>query len=203
AWLVVRGGRGVGAGLMANQIGGDQAGLRLAYTIDPARRLAVMGRMAGPLADRGREAAIGVEWQPSRLPIRLIAEHRIAVDGGGGGPSLGAVGGFGPSNIGGDFRLEGYSQAGAIKRRALIGYVDGAVRLNRQIATIGGTAVDLGGGSWGAAQPGAARLDVGPSISLRLPVRAEHLRLSLDWRQRIAGNAAPGSGAALSLGTDF
>jgi hypothetical protein len=29
------------------------------------------------------------------------------------------------------------------------------------------------------------------------------VRLSIDWRQRIAGRARPGSGPALSIGSDF
>jgi hypothetical protein len=36
-----------------------------------------------------------------------------------------------------------------------------------------------------------------------LPVRSHSLRLSLDWRERVAGNAMPRSGPALTLGADF
>ena len=54
--------------------------------------------------------------------------------------------------------------------------------------------VEIGGGAWGAAQPGAARLDAGPQSSYRLPVRRANLRLAADWRFRVAGDAAPGSG---------
>ncbi len=205
AWLAVRGGQGLGAGLTTNQIGGNQAGMRLAYALDSGRRLAVAGRFATPLGGRGKEAAIGLEWQPTRLPVRLIAEQRIAIDrgNGGSGPAIGMIGGFGPSAIGRDFRLEAYGQAGAIKRRRVIGYVDGAIRLNRQIALVGDTGIDVGAGSWGAAQPGAARLDMGPSIGVRLPINGDNVRLSLDWRQRVAGNARPGSGATFTIGADF
>ncbi|WP_204317143.1 hypothetical protein, partial [Klebsiella aerogenes] len=31
----------------------------------------------------------------------------------------------------------------------------------------------------------------------------EPLRIALDWRQRVAGEARPGSGPALTLGADF
>lgn len=205
AWLVARGGQGLGAGLTTSQIGGGQAGVRLAYAIDAGHRLALAGRVAAPLSGRGKEAAIGLEWQPTRLPVRMIAEQRIALDGavGGGGPAIGVIGGFGPSAVARTFRLEAYGQAGAIKRRRMIGYVDGAIRLNRQIALIGDTGIDIGAGSWGAMQPGAARLDLGPSIGVRLPINDDNLRLSLDWRQRVAGNARPGSGAALTIGADF
>ena len=63
--------------------------------------------------------------------------------------------------------------------------------------------VEIGGGVWGAAQPGAARLDAGPQMSLPLPAAGANLRLSADWRFRLAGDAAPGSGPALTLGADF
>jgi hypothetical protein len=62
---------------------------------------------------------------------------------------------------------------------------------------------EVGGGLWGAAQPRVARLDVGPSAALRLPVRGANLRLVADWRFRIAGHAAPGGGPALALAGDF
>ncbi|MBS0285465.1 MAG: hypothetical protein JSS15_13700, partial [Proteobacteria bacterium] len=57
-------------------------------------------------------------------------------------------------------------------------------------------------GAWGGAQRGAARLDVGPAAGVAVPA-AMPLRISLEWRQRIAGDARPGSGPALSIGADF
>ena len=77
-------------------------------------------------------------------------------------------------------------------------FVDGAARVG---ARIGG--VDVGGGVWGAAQPGLARLDIGPQASVRLPLAGTGIRLSADWRFRIAGDAAPASGPTLTVGTDF
>ena len=67
----------------------------------------------------------------------------------------------------------------------------------------GGIALDLGIGAWGAAQRGAARLDIGPSAAITLPLGTRALRVSFDWRQRIAGDARPVSGPALSIGPDF
>jgi hypothetical protein len=61
----------------------------------------------------------------------------------------------------------------------------------------------LGGGAWGAAQRDAQRFDIGPSATLALPLGKQNVRLALDWRQRIAGDARPGSGLALTLGSDF
>ncbi len=202
-WFLARGGSGLGSGAYGGQLGGGQAGLRLAYDIVDHHRLAIVGRIATPLAGAGREAAIGVEWQPTRLPIRLVAEQRIAIDGGGGGPSIGIVGGAGPAPIGGQFRIEGYAQAGIIERGGVIGFGDGAVRLNRPVARVGHAVVDLGAGAWGGIQPGAQRLDIGPSLGVSAPVAGRSLRLSLDWRERVGGQALPGSGLALTIGSDF
>ncbi len=202
-WLIARDGRGVGASLSGSQLGGSQAGVRLAYALWPARRVSIVGRVASPLGGGGQEGAIGLEWQPTRLPVRLVAEQRIGINGAAGGPSVALVGGVGPLPLWHGFRLESYGQAGIIGRGGVIGYADGAVRINRQVAMIGGTPIDLGGGGWGAIQPGAARLDLGPSIGARLPIGRQRYRVSIDWRQRVAGDARPGSGPAPSIGTDF
>lgn len=201
-WLIARSGEGLGQGPLGNQLGGSQAGLRLAYALDRERRLALAARFASPLSGPGREAAIGLEWQPTRAPVRLVAEQRFAIDGGGGGPSLGVVGGIGPVALKG-FRLEAYGQGGVIGRGRGVGFVDGAVRVERRVARAGSAELLVGGGAWGGAQPGAARLDLGPSVSLAFPVARQRLRLSLEWRERIAGNARPESGLALTLGGDL
>ena len=80
---------------------------------------------------------------------------------------------------------------------------DGFAALSRQVARRGKARLDVGIGTWGGAQRGAARLDVGPSLGLVVPVANHNLRLTADWRQRIAGNARPDSGPALSIGTNF
>jgi hypothetical protein len=202
-WLVARDGSGTSNGVIGGQLGGSQAGLRLAYALDRKRRFAVAARVTSPLGPGLQEAAVGVEWQPTRLPVRIVAEHRFALNGGKGGPAIGVVGGFGPLPVGQGFRLEGYGQAGAIHRGDTEGYVDGALHLSREVVKLGPVPVSLGAGLWGGAQRGAARLDVGPSISAAIPIAGRSARLSLDWRQRVAGDAAPNSGVALTLGTDF
>lgn len=200
-WLIARGGSG--GTLLGGQLGGSQAGARLTYALGQARRVALAARIATPLAGRGREAALGVEWQPTRAPIRLVAEQRLSLDGGRGGPTLMAIGGIGPTPVVAGFRLESYAQAGAIARDGVEAFADGAARLTRPVASLGDATLDLGVGGWGAAQRGAARLDVGPSIGLVVPVDRHAVRLTLDYRRRIAGDARPGSGVALSIGGDF
>jgi hypothetical protein len=202
-WLVARGAGGVSAAPLGGQLGGSQAGLRLAYLLDRKRRIAAMARVTSPLGSGLREAAVGVEWQPTRLPVRIVAEQRVALGAGKGGPAVTLVGGFGPLPIDGGFRLESYAQAGAIHRDRTEGFVDGAVHLSHPLTTLGTVPITLGAGLWGGAQRGAERLDVGPSITAALPVAGRSMRVSLDWRERVAGQARPGSGVALTLGADF
>jgi hypothetical protein len=203
AWLFVRPGNGTAAGLSGPQLGGSQAGVRLGYALTANRRLALAARASSPLGKGMREVAFGVEWQPTRLPVRVIAEQRIAVGAGRGGPTLGIVGGAGPLPVAGGFRLETYAQGGIIGRDGGEGFADGAARIARPAASLGDIRIDLGGGLWGAAQKGAARVDIGPSLSARVPLGGQPVRVSLDWRQRVAGNATPGSGLVLTLGADF
>ncbi|WP_294101775.1 hypothetical protein [Sphingomonas sp.] len=202
AWLIARSGSGLGQSPLGGQLGGSQAGIRVAYAIDRQRRVALVGRVATPLAGPGREAAVGVEWQPTRAPVRIVAEQRLAIDGGGGGPAIGVVGGVGPVPIG-NFRLEAYGQAGVIGRGRGVGYADGAVRIDHPIAKRHGVTLAAGLGAWGAAQPGAERIDVGPVLAATVPIAERRIRVALEWRARVGGRAAPGSGLALSIGGDF
>jgi hypothetical protein len=203
AWLLLRDGRGIAPGLNGGQLGGAQAGARLAYTIDEARRLLLVARVAAPLKGIGREASVGVEWQPTRLPVKLVVEQRIALDRSHGGPAIGVVGGTGPAPLVSGFDLATYGQAGAVSRARIEPFAEGAARISRTIATSGRLRVDLGAGIWGGAQREAARLDIGPSLGTTVPLGKRSFRLSLDWRERVAGSARPGSGAALTLGSDF
>jgi hypothetical protein len=196
-WAIARPGDADAVAVATPQLGGSQAGVRLAHVLDPARRVAVYGRIAAALGTRQQEAAVGVEWRPLR-GVAIVAERRVALAGTrGGGAALGIVAGV-AQTLPLRFRLDGYAQAGVIARDGGEGYGDGALRLARRVA-----GVDLGLGAWGAAQRGAARLDVGPGASLALPGALRNVRLAIDWRHRLAGQAVPASGPTLSLGADF
>lgn len=200
AWLIARGGRS--DALAGGQLGASQAGARITYAFDHG--IALAGRVSAPLRARGAEAAIGVDWQPTRAPIHLIAEQRLALDGGRGGTALFVIGGLDPTPVALGFTIDAYGQAGGIRRRdGTIGFADGAARIARPVARVGRSRVELGAGAWGGAQPGASRLDLGPTAALILPLGGKAVRMALDWRQRVAGRARPGSGPALSIGSDF
>lgn len=201
AWLLARGdgGRAATGGPV---LGASQAGVRIAYALNAT--VAAVGRVSTPLGARGREAALGVEWRPTRLPVRLVAEVRHPLDGGGrAAPVIGAIGGIGPQPLAAGFALDGYAQAGAISRAGVSGFVDAIARVTRPVAMLGRVTLDAGAGGWASAQRGAARLDIGPTLGATIPVAARAVRLSLDYRQRLAGDARPGSGLALTIGADF
>lgn len=203
AWVAARGGAELTPGALGGQLGGSQAGARLVYALDVRKRVALVGRVTTPLGDGLREASLGIEWQPTRLPVRLVVEQRVAVSGGQGGPGFGVIGGFGPIDIGHRLRAESYAQMGVIRRGATEPYVHGAMRVTHPVGSIGPLRFDLGAGVWGGAQRGATRLDLGPTLGVALPMPKQSLRVALDWRERIAGGAHPGSGPALTLGSDF
>lgn len=192
-WGILREGRGATPGA---QLGGTQAGMRLRYAMGKARRVAITARVSTPARGTGREMALGMEWRPTALPVSLIAEQRMALDRGRGGPSLLAVAGLPPTSVAG-LSLEAYGQGGAVVRAGIEPFADGAARLARGVGRF-----DLGIGAWGGTQRGVARVDVGPTIGLRLPTRPV-VRLTLDWRLRVAGRARPDSGPALTIGSDF
>lgn len=200
AWAIARpGGR---ATPFTSQLGGSQAGMRIAHALDGARRVAVYGRVSAAIDSRQQEGALGIDWRPTRAPVHVVVERRIGIAGIGSGTAAGVIGGFGPSPVGAGLRAEAYGQAGVIARDGAEGVAegvaDGSARLTRAFGR-----VDLGLGAWGGAQRGAARLDLGPTMSVGVPVAGRTLRLSADWRQRVAGSARPGSGPAVSLGVDF
>lgn len=203
AWLLLREGDRTLPGLASGQLGGSQAGLRIAYGLGTSGRVALVGRVVGPVSGKGREAALGIEWRPTRLPVRLVAEQRFSLDGGRGGPVIGLVGGTGPARIAAGLDLESYGQAGIIRRGRTEAFADGAARLTHRMTTRGRTSIDLGLGIWGGAQRDARRLDIGPTLGARLPVGTKAIRVAIDWRQRVAGDARPNSGPALTIGSDF
>lgn len=200
SWMIARGGMARTPALVP-QLGGTQGGVRVDYALGGG--FAATARVAAPAAGAGRELSLGVALRPRGVPLRLVAEQRLSLDGGRSGPSLGVSGGVDAVALPAGFALQGYAQAGTILRSGLEHYADGSARATRAIGEVGGLTVEAGAGAWGGAQRGVARLDLGPSIGAAVPIAGRRLRVSVDWRQRVAGNARPGSGPALTLGTDF
>jgi len=178
-------------------LGGSQAAARIAVPF--GGHFAAAARLYAPLASRGAEAALGFDWRPvTGLPLRFSIERRQRLDAEGRSAwSAYAAGGFYTAPVP-NLILDGYAQAGFVGARRRDLFADGALRVERRVMS-GPIAVGVGGGLWGAAQPGAARLDAGPRVSVRLPLADHAVTLAVEERFRLAGNARPGSGAALTL----
>jgi hypothetical protein len=200
AWALMR---SEGGSALANggQLGGSQIGMRLFYA-PRSEPLAITARVSTAInAPNGREAAVGIALRGRH--VGLIAEHRFSLDKGGrDAPAVFAYGGVSDVKVGG-LKLDGYVQTGVVGIKEPAAFVDGAVRVEREILKAESASLAVGAGAWGGAQKGAARIDVGPQIVARVAVAQTNLRVSAEWRQRVAGDAAPASGPSVTVGFDF
>jgi hypothetical protein len=198
-WALLRGRPGPSSLATGGTLGGSQAGARLIYNISP--HLGATLRSSSPVGGaRGGELAAGVRFTPFRsIPVSLTAERRHAIGRLGGGRSafaLFAEGGVYRRPIAWGFELDAYAQAGVVGFRSRDLFADGGYTLTRPL--FGRYAA--GFGMWGGVQPGLYRVDAGPRVSMQV---RDNMRVHLDYRQRVAGNAEPGSGPVLTLAADF
>jgi hypothetical protein len=207
-WLFLRAGSAAAPGAIAaaGALGGSQAGLRADHGFGDGGRARAYGR-ATIATDRPgqRDLAFGVAFAPvPRLPIDVAVEQRVAV-GREGRTALAAMVGGGVSDVAlpGGFRLEAYGQAGVVGAHRRDGFAEAAVVVDHRIGADEHGPLRLGALASAAAQPGASRVVVGPRLTLRLPNVGQGRRIAVDWRQRIAGEARPESGLAVTLAADF
>jgi hypothetical protein len=179
-------------------LGASQAGARLMYNFTP--QIAATLRSSSDIGRRGGELAAGVRIQPARgIPIWFTAERRQRIGQYGDGRNafaLFAEGGVSDRPMPLHLLMDAYLQAGVVGFHSRDGFIDGALTLTRPAYK----QFSAGFGLWGGAQPGLYRVDAGPRVTMR--VRG-NIRVHFDWRQRLAGNAAPGSGPAVTLAGDF
>lgn len=189
------------------QLGGTQAGARAALRLDRHNRWEAHARLVTSGSNlSGIEAAAGLTWQPlERVPLRLSVERREPIVGNGGRSAFAAFASGGVSDVAlpGRFRLDGYGAAGVVGRNSRDLFAEGSTTVRRPLIQTGAVTIDGGGGLWAAAQPGVTRVDAGPSLRIRLATGTVQPVLSIDWRQRLAGDAAPASGIAITLASDF
>jgi len=211
-WLLLRqGGAGSSAAAFAGSYGASQVGAVVRYRLDPAstRRADVYLRASAALAgmSRDQEAALGLSVRPfARLPILAMAEVRATRSPAGTRlrPAAALVTQLPPVALPGKVQADLYVQTGYVGGAGATAFADGQLHLDRKVIDLGTSTLRAGGGLWGGAQKGAARLDVGPSASLSLRIGdSAGARLGLDWRFRVAGHAAPASGPALTLSAGF
>lgn len=202
AWALLRSQQAGVAGSQSlasgGQLGGSQAGARLMYNFTP--QISAVLRSTSQVGRRGGEIAGGVRIQPVRaLPLWFTAERRQQIGQYGGGRSAFALffeGGLYGRPMPLHLLLDAYLQSGVVGLRSRDTFVDGAMTLTRPVYK----QFSAGAGVWGGAQPGVYRVDVGPRVTMRV---RNNLKVHIDWRQRVAGNAAPGSGPAVTLAGDF
>ena len=207
-WLYLREGSGTASETIgaASQLGGSQAGLRLGYGFGDTGRARAYGRATIAVErPQQRELAFGLAFAPlAHLPVDVAIEQRIAA-GKDGRTALAMIASGGVSEVAlpAGFRLDAYAQAGVVGARRHDGFADAAIVVDHRLGPDDMSPLRLGALAAGAVQPGAARVDVGPRLTLRLPEVGEGSRIALDWRQRVAGDARPESGLALTLASDF
>lgn len=195
AWLLTRGGA-AGPGNAAT-LGGSQAGVRVFYAVGTTG-FGVTGRLSTALRGKNSEGSAGIGWRSERFGV--LAERRFALSGAGRDDyALIAYAGLYDVALPFRFKLDGYAQGGFVGLKRRDGFADGAGRVEREIIALDSIRLGAGGGLWAAAQPHVSRVDAGP----QLVAHFRNFRLAGEYRLRIAGNASPGSGPALSLGADF
>jgi hypothetical protein len=189
--------------------GRSQAGAVARYRLAPSSDHAPQAylRVASALqGTREREAALGLSVRPlAQVPVRVAAELRASDRVGGTElrPAAYAVTELAPQALPLGTSAEAYAQAGYVGGRARTAFVDGQVRVDRSVVRHDEFDLRAGGGAWGGAQRGSARLDVGPSASVTFDLGEARGRVAADYRFRVAGDARPASGPALTLSAGF
>lgn len=209
AWLLWRRDGGEVPLARAGRLGGSQVGLRVDYALDrgsplhPALYARLSGALARPVA---AEIAAGIALRPTPLPLSFALERRAALSRGGRNDFAFIVaGGIDRLPLTPHLHIDGYGQAGFVGLARPDAFVDGRLTLERAVSgtETGNGDIAIGAALWGGAQPGIARLDIGPQATVRMPVGASHVRLATEWRQRISGHARPASGPSITIGLDF
>lgn len=213
SWVLLRGGTGaVAQAPGAASYGGSQAGAVLRFrpggaAADGYAYVRTSAAIKAPGGDR--ELAAGIGLRPKRaVPLRLLAEARLQDSGVGPAhirPVVSMVTELPWRELPAGFRGEAYGQAGYAAGRDATAFFDVQALVDR--AVVQGTGmpeVRVGAGLWAGGQKGAARMDVGPRVSIPLHLgAAAAARIAVDWRFRVAGNARPPSGPALTIATSF
>ncbi|HTN15190.1 MAG TPA: hypothetical protein VL094_10335 [Sphingomonadaceae bacterium] len=189
--------------------GQSQAGTVLRYRVIPTSsyRPELYARVSQALGGAQEvEGALGASVRPlAGVPVTLAAEGRVTQVNGRTSirPAAYAVAQLPRVELPLGVRAEAYAQGGYVWGDYSSAFVDGQARLERPAVNIGKLEVNAGVGAWGGAQKGAARLDVGPTASVYVPVGKMGSRVSVDWRLRVAGEAEPSDGPAVTLSTGF
>lgn len=209
SWLMLRQDSTPSAAAVRPSYGRSQAGAALRYRLapssahDPRTYVRLSAALEGALE---RDAVAGFSARPLPImPVRVAIEARVTETGAGTElrPAIVAVTELPPIGLPRGLRADAYVQGGYVSGRSATAFVDGQGRIERVVARLGDADISAGAGFWGGAQEGAGRLDVGPTAAIAFRVGQARGRLAADYRWRIAGDATPNSGPAVTLSAGF
>lgn len=194
--------------------GASQAGAVLQYRIAPAsghdpRLYARAYRALVTLGEN--EIAAGASLRPlARLPVRVAGEVRYtdAAAFSTFRPAAYAVTELAPLRLPFGAQGEVYAQGGWVGGPGSTAFADAQASVTRSLPVVAHLTderlrLSLGAGAWGGAQKGAQRADIGPTLRLDTRIGKVPTRIAVDWRLRVAGDAAPGSGVAVTVSAGF
>jgi hypothetical protein len=196
-------------GATATTYGGSQLFVRADWRLGRgglAQRSLLYARVSRDMTNNGRtEFVIGGAVRPfARLPVTLYAERRVRehapdataafVSGGVSGVAL-------PLGV----TLNAYGQGGAMwpDTGQSSPFFDGQASLTKPVFIAGPTRVNAGAMAATGGQDKAARLDIGPVVTVSGTHGGAQLQGQVGWRFRIAGDAAPANGPAVTVSFGF
>lgn len=196
--------------------GGSQAGAVLRYALRPQSEFepnAYLRAYAALQSGDEQEVALGISARPvPAIGLRLHAEARVLRSGTSSGANSGrnstraaafVTTQIAPVQLPRKFSAEVYGQAGYVTGAAKTAFADGQLRITREVANFDLAKINLGSGAYAGAQRGVSRADIGPTMLVHLKLGDVPTRVSVDWREKVAGNAKPDSGLAVTLSTNF
>jgi hypothetical protein len=208
-WLLLRRDTSTPSPVGRPSYGRSQAGAVLRYglaPLSPHYPQAYLRASTALAGAREHEVALGLSIRPLRgAPLRMMVEARGSKTAFGSElrPAAYAVTELPPLRLPFGARGEAYVQGGYVGGEFATPFVDGQIRAERAIAQIGSTELSFGAGVRGGAQKGSGRLDAGPAVAATFRLGKGFGRIATDYRFRVAGDAEPSSGPALTLSAGF
>jgi hypothetical protein len=205
AYNFFRQGRGGGGLAPGAQYGGTQAGAIATWDPfgKPGTGPAILMRASTAPNSYDREVALGARWKPDAdMPLSLSLERRFRF----GTPdsfAAYAAGGVDRVPIMGKLKLDAYGQAGYALGGGSSYFFDAQGRMMYPLFDVAGMPVEFGAGGWAGGQRGVQRFDIGPTLSADVNTKLAKFKLYVDWRKRMAGNAEPADGLALTAAAGF